>query len=166
MKMCHLQRSAAALVLTVQTFFCLYSTTHAFAPLSSRHTHTPLLSAPASRTIKKTAFNGPLNFSLEARGASLQKSLIVTQMTDSASTTGDAASSQDESVATTAPSFVNRVTSWIPPASEREKLIPLGLMFFCILFNYTILRDTKDVLMVRKVYAPPNPPNPPSSVDG
>ena len=36
----------------------------------------------------------------------------------------------------------------IPPANERKKLLPLGLMFFCILFNYTILRDTKDVLMV------------------
>lgn len=24
-----------------------------------------------------------------------------------------------------------------------KKIIPLGLMFFCILFNYTILRDTK-----------------------
>lgn len=24
-----------------------------------------------------------------------------------------------------------------------SKIIPLGLMFFCILFNYTILRDTK-----------------------
>ncbi|KAG6426087.1 hypothetical protein SASPL_110301 [Salvia splendens] len=29
-----------------------------------------------------------------------------------------------------------------------KKIIPLGLMFFCILFNYTILRDTKDVLVV------------------
>jgi AAA family ATP:ADP antiporter len=29
-----------------------------------------------------------------------------------------------------------------------SKIIPLGLMFFCILFNYTILRDTKDVLVV------------------
>lgn len=28
-----------------------------------------------------------------------------------------------------------------------QKIIPLGFMFFCILFNYTILRDTK----VRKV---------------
>lgn len=28
------------------------------------------------------------------------------------------------------------------------KIIPLGAMFFCILFNYTILRDTKDVLVV------------------
>ena len=24
-----------------------------------------------------------------------------------------------------------------------SKILPLGLMFFCILFNYTILRDTK-----------------------
>lgn len=24
-----------------------------------------------------------------------------------------------------------------------QKIIPLGAMFFCILFNYTILRDTK-----------------------
>lgn len=29
-----------------------------------------------------------------------------------------------------------------------KKVIPLGAMFFCILFNYTILRDTKDVLVV------------------
>jgi AAA family ATP:ADP antiporter len=36
----------------------------------------------------------------------------------------------------------------LPPANERKKLIPLAMMFFCILFNYTILRDTKDVLMV------------------
>jgi len=29
-----------------------------------------------------------------------------------------------------------------------QKVVPLGMMFFCILFNYTILRDTKDVLVV------------------
>ena len=29
-----------------------------------------------------------------------------------------------------------------------EKVLPLGLMFFAILFCYTILRDTKDVLVV------------------
>jgi AAA family ATP:ADP antiporter len=29
-----------------------------------------------------------------------------------------------------------------------KKVLPLGFMFFCILFNYTILRDTKDVLVV------------------
>ena len=32
--------------------------------------------------------------------------------------------------------------------STLKKVLPLGLMFFCILFNYTILRDTKDVLVV------------------
>eukprot|EP00897_Mesotaenium_endlicherianum_P006023 jgi/Mesen1/5449/ME000272S04784 len=45
----------------------------------------------------------------------------------------------------------------VPPAEKKflgtsvltlKKVIPLGLMFFCILFNYTILRDTKDVLVV------------------
>ncbi|GMH81368.1 hypothetical protein TrVE_jg5151 [Triparma verrucosa] len=44
--------------------------------------------------------------------------------------------------------FLSKVKASIPPANERKKLLPLGLMFFCILFNYTILRDTKDVLMV------------------
>lgn len=29
-----------------------------------------------------------------------------------------------------------------------KKILPLGFMMFCILFNYTILRDTKDVLVV------------------
>lgn len=28
------------------------------------------------------------------------------------------------------------------------KMIPLGFMFFCIIFNYSILRDTKDVLVI------------------
>jgi ATP:ADP antiporter, AAA family len=30
-------------------------------------------------------------------------------------------------------------TAW----STWKKILPLGFMFFCILFNYTILRDTK-----------------------
>lgn len=36
------------------------------------------------------------------------------------------------------------------PSSSKtmKKLFPLGLMLFFILFNYTILRDTKDVLVV------------------
>jgi len=45
-------------------------------------------------------------------------------------------------------SLWKKIKSIIPPANERKKLLPLALMFFCILFNYTILRDTKDVLMV------------------
>ena len=32
--------------------------------------------------------------------------------------------------------------------STWKKVLPLGLMFFLILFNYTILRDSKDVLVV------------------
>lgn len=43
---------------------------------------------------------------------------------------------------------LSRIASIVPPKAERQKLGPLALMFFCILFNYTILRDTKDVLMV------------------
>lgn len=34
------------------------------------------------------------------------------------------------------------------PKKIVKKLLPLGLMLFFILFNYTILRDTKDVLVV------------------
>lgn len=44
--------------------------------------------------------------------------------------------------------FLGGLSGLIPTKSERKKLIPLGLMFFVILFNYTILRDTKDVLVV------------------
>merc|ERR1719424_1494395 len=36
----------------------------------------------------------------------------------------------------------------LPPPKELKKVLPLGLMFFFILFSYTILRDTKDVLVV------------------
>lgn len=39
--------------------------------------------------------------------------------------------------------FVEGLKGLIPSRSERKKLIPLAAMFFCILFNYTILRDTK-----------------------
>ena len=46
---------------------------------------------------------------------------------------------------------LGRIMEAIPPANERQKLFPLALMFFCILFNYTILRDTKDVLMVLNI---------------
>eukprot|EP00178_Gracilaria_changii_P025295 TRINITY_DN78019_c0_g1_i1.p1 TRINITY_DN78019_c0_g1~~TRINITY_DN78019_c0_g1_i1.p1 ORF type:complete len:650 (-),score=121.41 TRINITY_DN78019_c0_g1_i1:5295-7244(-) len=45
-------------------------------------------------------------------------------------------------------SLGQRLKGLIPPENERKKLFPLGLMFFVILFNYTILRDTKDVLVV------------------
>jgi len=44
--------------------------------------------------------------------------------------------------------MLSRITSSLPPKNERKKLVPLALIFFLTLFNYTILRDTKDVLMV------------------
>ena len=34
-----------------------------------------------------------------------------------------------------------------PTPKTLKKLLPLGMMLFFILFNYTILRDTKDVLV-------------------
>nr|ABV25604.1 plastid ATP/ADP translocase [Prymnesium parvum] len=41
-----------------------------------------------------------------------------------------------------------RVAAALPPKSELQKMVPLTIMFFSILFSYTILRDTKDVLIV------------------
>lgn len=41
-----------------------------------------------------------------------------------------------------------RAFFWPVHAFELRKLIPMFLMFFCISFNYTILRDTKDTLVV------------------
>lgn len=38
--------------------------------------------------------------------------------------------------------------SALPTRAEAKKIVPLGGMFFFILFCYTILRDTKDVLVV------------------
>eukprot|EP00635_Sarcinochrysidales_sp_CCMP3193_P011555 CAMPEP_0118900880 /NCGR_PEP_ID=MMETSP1166-20130328/6815_1 /TAXON_ID=1104430 /ORGANISM="Chrysoreinhardia sp, Strain CCMP3193" /LENGTH=679 /DNA_ID=CAMNT_0006840035 /DNA_START=30 /DNA_END=2069 /DNA_ORIENTATION=- len=32
--------------------------------------------------------------------------------------------------------------------NEAKKIVPLSIIFFCVLWNYTILRDTKDVLVV------------------
>ena len=40
---------------------------------------------------------------------------------------------------------LSKLKESLPPANEIKKVLPLGLMFFFILFSYTILRDTKDV---------------------
>src|SRR5271154_1867432 len=48
-----------------------------------------------------------------------------------------------------APSFSKlRSFFWPVYAYELKKLLPMFLMFFFISFNYTILRDTKDTLIV------------------
>ena len=37
---------------------------------------------------------------------------------------------------------------WPIHSYELKKIVPMFLMFFFILFNYTILRDTKDSLVI------------------
>lgn len=41
-----------------------------------------------------------------------------------------------------------RTFFWPVHSYEIKKLLPMFLMFFCISFNYTVLRDTKDTLIV------------------
>lgn len=41
-----------------------------------------------------------------------------------------------------------RAFFWPIHAFELKKILPMLLMFFCISFNYTVLRDTKDTLIV------------------
>ena len=41
-----------------------------------------------------------------------------------------------------------RAFFWPIYSYELKKLIPMLLLFFFILFNYTVLRDTKDTLIV------------------
>lgn len=60
------------------------------------------------------------------------------------STAATPADGGDESLAEPAA----KAGGMLPPRKELKKILPLGLMFFFILFNYTILRDTKDVLVV------------------
>jgi len=44
--------------------------------------------------------------------------------------------------------FLEKIKAELPTRAEKKKLLPLAFMLFLILFNYTILRDTKDVLVV------------------
>ena len=46
-----------------------------------------------------------------------------------------------------------RARLWPIHAHELKKFIPLGIIMFCLLFNYTILRDTKDSLVVNSAGA-------------
>ena len=65
-----------------------------------------------------------------------------------AMSTADGALVNGEDAPQTTKNLFSKLANLLPPKQERQKLVPLALMFFCILFNYTILRDTKDVLMV------------------
>jgi len=46
-----------------------------------------------------------------------------------------------------------RKAFWPIHTSELKKFIPLAIIMFCLLFNYTILRDTKDSLIVNSAGA-------------
>ncbi len=37
---------------------------------------------------------------------------------------------------------------WPIHSYEIKKFLPMGIMMFCILFIYTVLRDTKDAILV------------------
>ena len=54
----------------------------------------------------------------------------------------------DAAAAAVEPEPQKRGLKAILQSPETKKVVPLALIFFCILFNYTILRDTKDVLVV------------------
>lgn len=53
-----------------------------------------------------------------------------------------------------APEFTGwRATLWPIHSFEMKKFIPLALIMFAVLFNYTVLRDTKDTLVVNSAGA-------------
>ncbi len=55
---------------------------------------------------------------------------------------------------TTTPEFTGlRAQLWPIHSHELKKFIPLGIIMFCLLFNYTVLRDTKDSLIVNSAGA-------------
>lgn len=55
---------------------------------------------------------------------------------------------------TMTPEFTGlRAQLWPIHSYELKKFIPLGIIMFCLLFNYTVLRDTKDSLIVNSAGA-------------
>ena len=126
---------------------CSHSSIEAFSSISH---HQPF-SGGSVVTTTRGIWNHQLYPLLPMR--SVSSSVAALRMSD---TTGTAVSSDDVNEPSTPTtnnnnnnhSFWKKVKAIVPPANERQKLIPLALMFFCILFSYTILRDTKDVLMI------------------
>lgn len=128
-------------LLSIAHVLFFLSTSSAFVPDMSRR-HVPRAAiALKDMTSSLNLFGSAPLLPKSRAGASTRL-----YMSDSpTSTANDSTPSQGS---TKRKGILNRIASVVPPAAERQKLFPLGLMFFCILFNYTILRDTKDVLMV------------------
>ncbi|CAN6243533.1 unnamed protein product, partial [Urochloa humidicola] len=104
-----------------------------------RHRH-PLASAPSAAPLRLSLprhLPQPTPLRLPA-ALPLRPSLPPLRASAAAAAPGPAPGDD----ATAAPKFLGVETKTL------KKIVPLGLMFFCILFNYTILRDTKDVLVV------------------
>lgn len=128
----------------VGSLVLLASSASAFAPLSTTQSlarSNPHLTTTQDKTNKLFWMSNVIDKSASPRRP------IKAYMADSASTTAEEPPQKDSQAPK---NFLKRITKVIPPAAELQKLVPLGIMFFCILFNYTILRDTKDVLMVRR----------------
>ena len=134
------RRGGFAMMMTIMMLLLTLST--AFAPPSTTSRSPPL--QPLSVDRRRRAVFSSLHYDHQVRQRRPHSRMLV-PLASTASTTAE-----DTSDNTKEPkkNFLSRLTSGIPPAAERQKLVPLALMFFCILFNYTILRDTKDVLMV------------------
>jgi AAA family ATP:ADP antiporter len=55
----------------------------------------------------------------------------------------------EQSEAPKTPEFTGfRAIFWPVHRGELKKFLPMGIMMFCILFNYTVLRDTKNTMIV------------------
>jgi fluoride ion exporter CrcB/FEX len=82
------------------------------------------------------------SLAFQSLGASSEQSFF--QLASAATATAAGVAPTDAAAA--AASTIKSATE--PAKKTMKKIIPLSLMLFCILFNYTILRDTKDVLVV------------------
>ncbi|PKU72326.1 plastidic ATP/ADP-transporter [Dendrobium catenatum] len=93
-----------------------------------------------SKTLNSWNLSESLLFSDSVRRA--RDGVRMSDVTPGAAVPADGAGFTSPSLEKTKPKFLGVETTTL------KKIVPLGLMFFCILFNYTILRDTKDVLVV------------------
>jgi TLC ATP/ADP transporter len=137
------RRGGFAMMMTLMMMMLLLTVSTAFAPPSTTSRSPPL--QPLSVDRRRRAVFSSLHYDHQVRQRRPHGRMLLVPLASTASTTAEDTSDNTKEHKK---NFLSRLTSGIPPAAERQKLVPLALMFFCILFNYTILRDTKDVLMV------------------
>ncbi|RAL44061.1 unnamed protein product [Cuscuta campestris] len=127
------------------------SKTRTFYPLPQGGARFRFSGANAVKATPLAGLSLSVNGSPKFQGFVLKPSLVAQKRRDSPICRADAAAA----AASTDGQFVlGEEGASEPPkfmgveVATLKKIVPLGLMFFCILFNYTILRDTKDVLVV------------------